>query len=46
MASRLVHDGGSALYFDGGTSLRYAVRAARLALDPIGERFYDVPVAA
>jgi hypothetical protein len=46
MASRLVHDGASALYLDGGPSLLYTVRSARLALDPIGERFYDVPVAA
>ena len=46
MASCLVHDGASALYLDRGPSLLYAVRAARLALDPIGERFYDMPVAA
>jgi hypothetical protein len=46
MAWVLVHDGASALYFDRGPSLRYAVRSARLALDPIGERHYDVPAAA
>jgi hypothetical protein len=46
MASRLVHDGGSALYIDSGPSLQYALRSARLALDPIGERFEDVPAAA
>jgi hypothetical protein len=46
MASRLVYDGASPLYLDGGPSLLYAVRSARLALDPIGERFEDVPVAA
>jgi hypothetical protein len=46
MASRLAHDGASPLYVDGGPSLLYAVRSARLALDPIGERFEEVSVAA
>jgi len=46
MASNLLHDGASPLYHDNGVSLLYAVRSARLALDPIGERYYDVPVAA
>jgi hypothetical protein len=46
MASGLAHDGASPLYLDGSPSLLYAVRSARLALDPIGERFEEVPVAA
>jgi hypothetical protein len=46
MASHLLHDGASPLYHDSGPSLLYAVRSARLALDPIGESFEDVPVAA
>ena len=46
MTSNLLHDGASPLYHDSGVSLLYAVRSARLALDPIGERYYDVPVAA
>lgn len=35
MASRLVFDGISPLYREGAITLRYAVRSARLALDPI-----------
>jgi hypothetical protein len=35
MASRLVFDGISPLYREGAVSLRYAVRSARLALDPL-----------
>lgn len=35
MAARLVFDGTSPLYRDGAVTLRYAVRSARLALDPI-----------
>jgi hypothetical protein len=35
MASRLLFDGTGPLYRDGATPLRYAVRSARLALDPI-----------
>ncbi len=37
MASRLVFDGISPLYREGAVSLRYAVRSARLALDPLEE---------
>jgi hypothetical protein len=36
MTSRLLSDGASPLYA-GGRSLAHAVRAARLALDPVGE---------
>ena len=46
MTSQLLHDGASPLYHDSGVSLLYAVRSGRLALDPIGESFEDVPVAA
>jgi hypothetical protein len=46
MASRLVFDGSSPLYYVGGPSLKHAVRSARLALDPIGELVEDFPVAA
>jgi hypothetical protein len=35
LVSRLVFDGTSPLYRDGTITLRYAVRSARLALDPI-----------
>jgi hypothetical protein len=35
MASRLVSNGTSPLYFEAAVSLRYAVRSARLALDPV-----------
>lgn len=41
MASQLLHDGASPLYHDSGPSLLYAVRSARLAMDPIGESFQD-----
>jgi hypothetical protein len=35
MAARLVYDGTSPMYRDGAVPLRYAVRSARLALDPV-----------
>jgi hypothetical protein len=35
MAAQLVFDGISPLYREGATTLRYAVRSARMALDPI-----------
>jgi hypothetical protein len=35
MAARLIFDGTSPLYREGSVTLRYAVRSARLALDPI-----------
>lgn len=35
MVSRLVFDGTSPLYREGALTLRYAVRSARLALDPL-----------
>jgi hypothetical protein len=46
MARVLLTDGGSPLYRSSDVSLRYAVRSARLALDPVGEIVADVPVAA
>lgn len=46
MTSCLLTDGASPLYIDTGMSLRFAVRSARLALDPVGEAFEDVAVAA
>ena len=46
MVSLLVHDGAGPLYADKGVTLRYSVRSARLALDPLGEAFTDVPLAA
>jgi hypothetical protein len=36
LTSRLLSDGSSPLYATGDGSLRHAVRAARLALDPVG----------
>jgi hypothetical protein len=47
MVSQLLHDGASPLYTDRGASLRYALRSARLALDPLSdEAFVEVPIAA
>jgi hypothetical protein len=46
MIARLVFDGTSPLYRDGAISLRYALRSARLALDPIDTHVPDVWVAA
>jgi hypothetical protein len=42
MVSRLVFDGTSPMYRDGRTTLRYALRSARLALDPIDTVMPDV----
>jgi hypothetical protein len=46
MVSRLVFDGTSPLYRDGAVTLRYALRSARMALDPIETVIPDVWVAA
>jgi hypothetical protein len=46
MVSRLVFDGTSPLYRDGAISLRYAVRSARLALDPIEVQAAELWAAA
>jgi hypothetical protein len=46
MARVLMTDGASPLYLKSDVSLRYAVRSARLALDPLGDAVEDVPVAA
>jgi hypothetical protein len=46
LVARLVFDGTSPLYRDGAVSLRYALRSARLALDPIENAIPDVWVAA
>jgi hypothetical protein len=35
LTSNLLTDGASPLYHDSGVALRYAVRSARLALDPM-----------
>jgi hypothetical protein len=42
MVARLVFDGTSPLYRDGAITLRYALRSARLALDPIETAIPDV----
>jgi hypothetical protein len=46
MVSRLVFDGTSPLYRDGTVTLRYALRSARMALDPIEMAIPDVWAAA
>jgi hypothetical protein len=46
MVARLIFNGTSPLYRDGPTTLRYALRSARLALDPIETSIPDVWVAA
>jgi hypothetical protein len=46
MVSRLVFDGTSPLYRDGAVTLRFALRSARMALDPIEMSIPDVWVAA
>jgi hypothetical protein len=47
MTQTLLTDGASPLYHDTGVTLQYAVRAARLALDPmLNSTVEDVPVAA
>jgi hypothetical protein len=42
MVARLVFDGTSPMYRDGTTSLRHALRSARLALDPVDTAISDV----
>jgi hypothetical protein len=46
MVARLVFDGTSPLYRDGAISLRYALRSARLALDPIELEAQELWIAA
>jgi hypothetical protein len=46
MVARLIFDGTSPLYRDGAVTLRYALRSARLALDPIESAIPDVWAAA
>ncbi|HEX7299455.1 MAG TPA: hypothetical protein VF257_10630 [Solirubrobacteraceae bacterium] len=46
MVSRLVFDGTSPLYREGPLTLRYAVRSARLALDPLEVDAVDLWTAA
>jgi hypothetical protein len=47
MASRLLYDGASPLYYEAASvSLRYAVRSARLALDQVHETEPALPRAA
>jgi hypothetical protein len=46
MVSRLVFDGTSPLYRDGTVTLRFALRSARMALDPIETSIPDVWAAA
>jgi hypothetical protein len=46
MVSRLVFDGTSPLYRDGAISLRYTVRSARLALDPLDVQAPELWTAA
>jgi hypothetical protein len=46
MVSRLVFDGTSPMYRDGTVTLRYALRSARMALDPIETAIPDVWIAA
>jgi hypothetical protein len=46
MVARLVFDGTSPLYRDGAVSLRFALRSARLALDPTETAIPDVWAAA
>jgi hypothetical protein len=46
MTSRLLTDGCSPLYRDSDQSLRYTVRVARLALDPVGAAKEDLAAAA
>jgi hypothetical protein len=42
MVARLVFDWTSPMYRDGTTSLRHALRSARLALDPVDTAISDV----
>jgi hypothetical protein len=46
LAQRLLTDGASPLYVDGGQSLRHAVRSVRLALDPLALDLSGLPTAA
>jgi len=46
MVARLLFDGTSPLYRDGAISLRYAVRSARLALDPVAVQAAELWTAA
>ena len=46
MASRLISDGSGPLYRHGNGDLAHAVRAARLALDPVAPADWDVAAAA
>ena len=46
MASRLITDGSGPLYRDGNGDVAHAVRAARLALDPVAPAGWDVAEAA
>jgi hypothetical protein len=46
MTSRLLTDGCSPLYHESDHSLRYTVRVARLALDPVGVPKEDLAAAA
>jgi hypothetical protein len=44
MAASLVFDGTGPIYHDGAVPLRYAVRSARMALDPLGS-FVDADLS-
>jgi hypothetical protein len=46
LTDQLLTDGASPLYHDAGLPLSYAVRSARLALDPLRLDLPDVPAAA
>jgi hypothetical protein len=46
IASRLISDGSGPLYRHGSGDLAHAVRAARLALDPVAPADWDVAAAA
>ena len=46
MAARLIFDGTSPLYRDGPLTLRYSLRSARLALDPIETDVSELSTAA
>jgi hypothetical protein len=46
LVERLLTDGDSPLYRDGGYTLRYAARSARLALDPLGRDIPGLEMAA
>jgi hypothetical protein len=46
LIERLLTDGGGPLYHDRSHPLRYTVRSARLALDPLGLEASDLPTAA